>query len=209
MADAVRRLIRITTANAASAQETARAATALGALADELESLVPQTAPPRYAGFDPGGTPGGARDPRDLFPYDVVLGPYNPLALPVEVEWQPPRAVGRARFSTPYEGPPGCVHGAVLAGAFDQVFVFATLMSGPAGPTASLSLEYRAPTPLGEPLVFEGWVERVEGRRIETAGEVRHGERVPAVARGVFIAVDRERILRMAERARGGAAAEE
>jgi hypothetical protein len=35
-----------------------------------------------------------------------MLGLYNPLALPIEMEWQPPRAIGRATFDTPYEGRP-------------------------------------------------------------------------------------------------------
>jgi acyl-coenzyme A thioesterase PaaI-like protein len=126
-----------------------------------------------------------------------MLGLYNPLALPIEMEWEPPRAVGHARFTTPYEGPPGCVHGAVLAGAFDQVFNVANLKSGTAGPTRELALTYLRPTPLHADLVFEAQVERVDGRAITTRGHVRHGDVVTVEARGLFIAVSRERVLQM------------
>ena len=54
-------------------------------------------------------------------PYDVVVGPFNPLALPVVLDFEPPKALGRAAFDVAYEGAPGCVHGAVLAATFDIV----------------------------------------------------------------------------------------
>jgi acyl-coenzyme A thioesterase PaaI-like protein len=196
LADALRRLVAIAVTNTAGPDETAAAARELNALADRLERFVPAVPPPRYA---PEGTPD---HPHDFFQYDAVLGLYNPLALPIEMEWQPPRALGRARFTTPYEGPPGCVHGAVLAGAFDQVFNVANLKSGSAGPTRELSLVYLRPTPLDAELLFEGQVERVEGREITTVGRVRHGDKVTVEARGLFIRVPRERVMGMERDAR-------
>ncbi len=191
LADAVRRLVRITVENTGSAEWTAAAAAELGRIAERLASQVPTPIPPRYA-----GALADRPEPHDYFQYDCMLGLYNPLALPVEMEWQPPRALGHARFGTPYEGPPGCVHGAILAGVFDQVFNVANLMSGSAGPTVELSLRYERPTPLHEPLVFEAWVESVDERRIVTRGQLRHGERRTVEAVGRFARIDRDRILR-------------
>jgi hypothetical protein len=193
MADAVRRLVRITATNTADADWTADAARRLHALADALEDAVPDAPAPRYGALRP------PEDPHDIFPYDPVLGLYNPLALPIEVEWQPPRALGRARFDTPYEGPPGCVHGAILAAAFDQVINVANILGGAAGPTATLALEYKKPTPLGAPLVFEAWVDAVEGRKVTSCAQVRHGDVVTAEARGLFIAMDPDRVMRLAK----------
>ena len=197
LSDALRRLVAIAVTNTASAEETAAAARELDALADRLQPTVSAAFPPRYA---PEGTP---VDPHDFFQYDVMLGLYNPLALPIEMEWHPPRALGFARFTTPYEGPPGCVHGAVLAGAFDQVFNVANLKSGSAGPTRELHLTYLRPTPLNADLVFEGQVEGVEGREITTLGRVRCGDKVTVEARGLFVMVSRERVERMARARRG------
>jgi acyl-coenzyme A thioesterase PaaI-like protein len=190
--DALRRLVAIAVTQTAPPAETASAARELEALADRLERFVPAVPPPRYA---PEGI---AVHPHDHFQYDVMLGLYNPLALPIQMEWEPPRALGHARFTTPYEGPPGCVHGAVLAGAFDQIFNVANLKTGIAGPTRELQLTYLRPTPLHADLVFEGQVERVEGRAITTVGRVRHGDVVTVEARGLFIAVSRERVMQMA-----------
>jgi acyl-coenzyme A thioesterase PaaI-like protein len=193
MADAVRRLVRVVVTHEASPAETAAAAERLAALAAELEQWVPEPPPSRYA---LEGTPVEAED---YFPYDPVLGPYNPLALPVEVRWQPPRAVATACFDTAYEGPPGCVHGAVLAGVFDQVFNVANLRAAVPGPTAELRLEYHRPTPLDVPLRFEAWVESVEGRKVRSAGRLWHGDRLTVSAGGLFIAIETERIERLAE----------
>ena len=165
----------------------------IAALADALEPALPATPPPRYGALRP------PEEPHDVFPYDVMLGLYNPLALPIEMEWQPPRAIGHAAFDTPYEGPPGCVHGGVLAAAFDQVINVANIHSGTAGPTRTLALEYKRPTPLGVPLLFEAWVDRVDGRRITSRALVRHAGEVTVEASGLFILLDPERVMRLSE----------
>jgi hypothetical protein len=193
MADAVRRLVRITTNNTGDAAWTADAAARIAALADALEPALPAAPPPRYGGMR------APEEPHDIFPYDVMLGLYNPLALPIEMEWVPPRAIGRATFDSPYEGPPGCVHGAVLAAAFDQVINIANIHSGTAGPTRTLALEYKKPTPLGAPLEFEAWVETVDGRKVSSRALVRHAGEVTVEAQGLFILVDPERVMRLRE----------
>jgi acyl-CoA thioesterase FadM len=75
----------------------------------------------------------------------------------------------------------------------------ANLMSAVPGPTATLTLRYRRPTPLRADLVFEAWIASVEGRKVTTRGQVRHGETVTVEAEGLFIAIDTERIQRLAE----------
>jgi len=89
------------------------------------------------------------------------------------------------------------VHGAALAGAFDQVFNVANVMQGLAGPTAKLEILYRRPTPLFEELRFEGWQERVAGRRIHAVGRLFAGDRVTAEAKGLFVHLPPEDVLHM------------
>ena len=188
MTDAVRRLIRATVTHHASAEETTVLTQELEVLAAKLESHVPEQAPDRYF----GAALADGLEPHDVFPYDYALGLYNPIALPVEMTWEPPQAVGRAHFDDPYEGPPGCVHGAVLAAVFDQVFNVANLANRTAGPTANLTLDYKRPTPLRQDLVFKAHVASVEGRKIHTVGHVEHGGEVCVEAQGLFILVTRE-----------------
>ena len=194
LADAVRRLSAAVVTNTAPAAETAELAEAVDALADRLALHQPDSPPPRYA----GGEHPEDLEPHDVFPYDPVLGLYSPLALPVEVEYREGRAIGRAHFTTPYEGPPGCVHGAVLAGVFDQVFNVANILGGTAGPTTHLSLRYRRPTPLHADLVFEAWVEDVSGDRVESRGHVSCAGEVRVEAVGRFKILAREKVLNLA-----------
>ena len=194
MSDEVRRLVRVVTGNTLSRAATAEAAARLAALADDLEAGLPDTPPHRYA------MRGMPSDPQDFFPYDPVVGPYNPLALPLELGWEDPRVVGRARFDTPYEGPPGCVHGAVLAGVFDQLLNAANLMARCAGPTAQLRLTFEKPTPLHAELRFESWIESLDGRKVTTVGHALHDGEVTVRARGLFVALTDRDLDRMSDR---------
>ena len=119
-------------------------------------------------------------------PFDVVIGRYSPLALPVEIDFEGERAIGRAVFTRPYEGPPGCVHGAVLAATFDIVLTAANLAANAAGLTVSLTIGYKRPTLLYEEARFEAWVERVEERRVFTRGHIVQRGEVTVESEGVF-----------------------
>ncbi len=195
LAASIRRLIEVTIGVRAPGEVLDAAADRIDGIAAGLRPHVPDPLPTRYP------SAGDATEkPADFFPYDFVLGARNPLAPPVEVEWHDPLAVGRVRLGSAYEGPPGCVHGAVIAAVFDQIFNVANLMSGTAGPTARLELRYRRPTPLFEEIRFEGWVDRVEDRKMYTAGRLLAGDEVTVEASGLFILVPLEKILRMRER---------
>ncbi len=135
------------------------------------------------------------KDPGALMPFDFVLGPLSPLAPPLHVRWEDPLAVAEIAFTAPYEGPPGCVHGGVIAAAFDQVFNVANLIRGNPGPTASLRLRYRRPTPLAAALRFEAWHERADERRVHVRGRLLAGDQVTVEAEGAFAIVPLERIL--------------
>lgn len=184
-----RRLIDATVSAEAPAEVLAAAAVAVERVVEALRPYVPEERPLRF--------PEMAASPEELMPFDPVMGRMSPLAPPIRFTWEEPKAIGHVRFGTPYEGPPGCVHGGIIAGAFDQVFNVANVMRGVAGPTARLALRYRRPTPLHADLRFEGWQERVDGRRVHTAGRLLAGDDVTVEAEGVFVQVPIERIMQM------------
>ena len=64
-----------------------------------------------------------------------------------------------------HEGPPGLVHGGVVATLLDHVLARATRAAGRGGLTATLTVTYRRPVHLGVPLVLTGQLGEVEGRR--------------------------------------------
>ena len=189
LAASVRRLIDATVRVDGDGALLRGVAQRVDALTAELRAAVPDPPPARY--------PGGGDTPMAFFPYDYVIGRWNPLAAPIHMEWHDPLAVGEATFGTPYEGPPGCVHGAAIAAAFDQVLNVANLMSGNAGPTARLQMRYRRPTPLHRPVRFEGWVTRREERKVHSAGRLLVDDVVTVEAEGLYIIVDPERVVKL------------
>ena len=169
----------------------------LAALADELETHLPADPLPRFIPPDEDGPPkdvplGGA------MPYDVVVGPFNPVALPVVLDFDPPKALGRGVFDVTYEGAPGCVHGAVLAATFDIILTAANAIAGATGPTVRLQLRYRRPTLLSEEAVFEAWATEVTERRIFSQGRIVQGGEVTVEADGEFAVFNQGGVDRMA-----------
>ena len=63
----------------------------------------------------------------------------------------------------------------------------ANIAAGQPGMTARLTVQYRRPTPLFHDLRFRAWVERVEGRRIMSRGEVWADDVLTAEAEGIFV----------------------
>jgi hypothetical protein len=131
-------------------------------------------------------------------PYDVVVGPFNPVALPIVLDFDPPKALGRGVFDVTYEGAPGCVHGAVLAATFDIILTAANAIVGAVGPTVTLSIRYLRPTLTNEEAVFEGWVTEVTDRRVYSKGRIVQAGVVTVEADGEFAIFNQDRVNRLA-----------
>jgi acyl-coenzyme A thioesterase PaaI-like protein len=129
--------------------------------------------------------------------YSPVYGPGNPVAPPMVATHSPDgRAVGRVTLGKPHEGPPGLVHGGVVATLLDHVLARAVRAAGRGGLTATLTVTYRRPVPIGVPLLVTGQIAASEGRRTTAVGRlVADGqpERVLAEAEGLFVALRPER----------------
>jgi acyl-coenzyme A thioesterase PaaI-like protein len=195
----LRRLVQLAVTTTVPPEVLGEVASGLEALADRLEAGLPEVPFPRFMGRDPS-VPADAKDVERAMPFDVVVGRYNPLALPVRLEIDPPRALGRAVFTTPYEGAPGCVHGASIAGAFDIVLTVANMIAGAAGPTVRLALRFRRPTLLGTEALFEAWVDKRTERRIHTSGRLVQNGQVTVEAEGEFATLDMEEIASLHRR---------
>lgn len=120
------------------------------------------------------------------------IGAENPLAAPVVVEVVDGRVVGRVTFTAPYEGPPGFVHGGVIASVFDELLGVANVEGEAAGMTAKLTVRYRRPTPLHRPAVFEAWHERRQGRRFVAHASLHVDGELTCEAEGLFVGIDAE-----------------
>ncbi|HQZ34460.1 MAG TPA: PaaI family thioesterase [Ilumatobacteraceae bacterium] len=131
--------------------------------------------------------------------HSPVVGPLNPLAPPIVMQFDGKTAIGEVTFGSAYEGPPGCVHGGYIAAAFDEILGLSQGMSGQPGMTARLMVNYRSPTPLLAPLRFVGGVDHIEGRKIFVKGELRTvaDDRLCAEADALFISMKPEFFQRM------------
>ncbi len=192
LADAMRVVIdRLVSTNAPEAE--------LRAAADALERYAKQleTHPRRDFTFGfPETATAGDVDAR--FDYSPLVGLSNPLAPPISVWVDGDVVRGRVVFGAAYEGPPGCVHGGVIAASFDEVLGFTQSMDGNPGMTGTLVVRYRKPTPLQIELDFEGRVVRSEKRKILTEARLYAKKELCAEAEGIFVRVDYERFQALA-----------
>ncbi|MEM8706218.1 MAG: hotdog domain-containing protein [Actinomycetota bacterium] len=126
-----------------------------------------------------------------FFPYSPYIGALNPMAPPVEFETVVVDGGAELQathtFAPIVNGPPGGVHGGVLAGVFDELLGSTCVVNDVSGFTGTLSIRYSSLTPLGEPITMRGWVDRVEGRKTFARGTFHHGETLTAEAEGIFI----------------------
>ena len=161
------------------------------------------------------GAQAGARRPRrppdlsqaaqEYFPTSPIIGWENPIAPPVTVwtvdgEGGGYREIrGTAWFDYPYEGPPTCVHGGVIAETFDELLGAANIAAENPGMTGTLTVRYRKPTPLRTDLRLEARCTGRDGRKISTWAGIYHGDVLTAEADGIFIEVVPARFLAIAE----------
>lgn len=128
---------------------------------------------------------------RRYVPNCPIIGRSNVLAPPAEFELLEDGTVrSEITFGLEYQGPPGCVHGGIVALLFDAVLGRANHHAGTTGMTLYLDLDYRSPTPILEPIVVTGRQVRVDGRKVWAQGAIHHGERLCATAEGLFVMPD-------------------
>ena len=201
LADAVRALLHEMVATSAPPEVFAGVADELRAVARRFE---PHPRQHLYEGIreaaiaDTGSLSEDYEGPFDLSP---LMGRANPIAPPLRLEVKGHEVEGTATFGPAYEGPPGCVHGGMVAAAFDELLGLVQMLGGNPGMTGRLVVHYRSPTPLGTELTLRGRIARTEGRKTICTGEIHDGDRLCAEAEGLFVAVDPERFAALAEAA--------
>ncbi|MER7013129.1 PaaI family thioesterase [Saccharopolyspora sp. NPDC000359] len=166
-------------AGGGSAVEMAQVAAQLNAVADHLDEHAPamdQRMVDMWAG-------------EGVTRHDPVTGPENAIAPPLNLTGVDDGTVeGEVVLGLPYQGPPGHVHGGISALILDHTLGVANHWAGASGMTAELTLRYRRPTPLFEPLTITGEQVEVDGRKIRTRGAITAAGEACVSAEGLFIA---------------------
>ena len=147
-------------------------------VADHLEAVGTKVRPADYATW---GVP-------EHLAANPAIGSRNPVSPPLEPVVFPDATVrADLRLGIEYQGPPGCVHGGIVALVFDEMLGLANAASKSVGMTADLRVIYKAPTPLYAPLRFEARQDRVEGRKIWATATLYSGDTLCATAEALFI----------------------
>jgi uncharacterized protein (TIGR00369 family) len=122
-------------------------------------------------------------------------GPANPVGLHLEFFLAEDGAVvSFAAVANTYEGPPGYLHGGIIATLLDEAMSKAVRARGLIAMTRRLDVDYLRPIPSGAAIRIEGRVVRDEGRKHWAEARVLDGNGVTlAEGKGLFIEIRREK----------------
>ena len=195
LAATIRGLMDCICATDANEEELLAAADQIEACAQRFASQPRMLNPPGVAEM---ALAGGMEIFHDRSP---LMGLSNPMAPPLELEAdaEAREIRGVVDFGNAYEGAPGCVHGGFLAAALDEALGMACVFSNSRGMTGELTIRYVRPTPTKTPLRLEARLDRIEGRKIYTSGEILIGEVVTVKSTGIFISVALEKFEALRE----------
>lgn len=114
-------------------------------------------------------------------------------AIDVHFAWheEPQKVLGHATMGPACQGAPGHAHGGSLFAILDEAMGAACWMSGHPVMSAHVSIDYRKPVQLGQTLQIAAWIERIDGRKVHTYGELRIDEVIVTQAKGLFVSSDR------------------
>ena len=94
-----------------------------------------------------------------------------------------------------FEGWEGIAHGGIVSTILDEVMAWSLVASDNWGVTARLSVDFRRPVPIAQPIRADGWITRSRRRIVDTAArliDLESGTEL-ATATGVYVAADAER----------------
>ena len=117
----------------------------------------------------------------------------NRHGLHLRFQETPGNAGVQCEFRVPrrFEGPPGHVHGGIIATILDEAMGKVNRRQGVVALTRHMAIDYLQPVPLATKLRVLGWPVKVEGRKHFHTGEIRTLDgTLLARAEGVFVAVD-------------------
>ena len=126
----------------------------------------------------------------DMFKDSPVGGEASPLSMGLELRRDGDEAVGTVTLRPGWQGAPDRAHGGVVAAIVDETLGGLLPVIGVMAFTGSLTIEYKAPCPMGIPLEFRAWMERRDGRKLyfRCRGSSEHGVFVESHA--TFISVE-------------------
>ncbi len=124
-------------------------------------------------------------------------GPANPIGLHLDFfVAEDQSVVCLPLVADLFEGPPGMLHGGVIATLLDEAMSKAVRVRGLTAMTRQMEVEYLRPVPSATAIRIDGMLVRSEGRRLWTEAKIVNDKSVTlATAKGLFIQVRASRML--------------
>ena len=122
-------------------------------------------------------------------------GAANPagMKLPFELDFDARRIRGSFTLGPNYAGGGGFAHGGIIAVVLDEAMGKLSRLTDEKAVTAEMSIEYRKPVPVDQPIVVEGWQEEEKGRNRFRVAEIYDTQRnLLARGKGRFVIVTPE-----------------
>jgi acyl-coenzyme A thioesterase PaaI-like protein len=189
MAESLRTLIKAAVALEIPKEKLFSYAEQLKSLAEEIKLTYVDKRIPRYY-----KEPGEDMRLDSIFPSSPISGAHNAYAPPIKMWIQDGAVYAEGAFDYQHEGPPGCVHGGVIALVFDTTLGAASMLAGIPVMTGTLTVRYVKPTPIKERLEMEARYLKTEGKKVFVQGTISFNNEVTAKAEGIWVAISPERI---------------
>lgn len=123
-------------------------------------------------------------------PNCMACGRDNPAGIGLRLRVDGDRIRGEVTLDRRQEGAPGFVHGGAIATVLDDALGSLLFLLQRPAVTAKLEVNYRRPAFIDRTYEVEAWTERIEGRKLHLAGEVRHEGELVADAKALFVQVE-------------------
>jgi uncharacterized protein (TIGR00369 family) len=120
-------------------------------------------------------------------------GPDNPqgLHLHFDIDSTNITATASVNLTSLHQGPPGYIHGGIIATLMDEVMSKLNRPLNLIAMTRHLAVDYLRPAPLGIPLTLIGRHISRHGRKLHHEAELRHPDgTILAHAKGLFVVID-------------------
>jgi acyl-coenzyme A thioesterase PaaI-like protein len=115
------------------------------------------------------------------------------MKLPFELDFDRRRTRGSCAIGANYAGGGGFAHGGIIAVVLDEAMGKLSRLTDEKAVTAEMSIEYKRPIRIDQPLLVEGWEEEEKGRnRFRVAEIYDTGGNVLARGKGRFVVVSQE-----------------
>jgi uncharacterized protein (TIGR00369 family) len=120
-------------------------------------------------------------------------GPANKhgLKLRFALDYAAGTSTAKVKLAQRFEGPPGHVHGGIIATLMDEAMGKVNKIHDVVAMTRHMEIDYLRPCPLGQPLTVTGGFLRRDGRKIFLHGEIHDAAgKLLVRAKGLFIVID-------------------